>query len=194
MQRRDSSTEVKELRQYIQKIEGEKNVYLEQIQQKENELNEIKQNVVMEHNQILEASRQEIKGIANAKHERIMGEKNKEMQELKEKYLELEKQYNEQKNDNDYYLEHFNKLVSKAADNKIMLVTSEKDQEIQRLQEQINQLLSQQSSQKTEMEMEDPKTRPERIEIEDKKEEVIPGHGIYETEDQTTNHRRNIRC
>ena len=55
---------------------------------------------------------------------------------------------------------------------------NEKDQEIQRLQEQINQLLNQQASQRTEMEMEEPKTRPERIEIEEKKEEIIPRHGM----------------
>ena len=42
----------------------------------------------------------------------------------------------------------------------------EKDQEIQRLQEQLNQL----TPQKTEMEIEEPKARPERIEIEEKKE------------------------
>ena len=35
---RESSTEVKDLRQYIQQIETEKNAYLEQVQQKENEL------------------------------------------------------------------------------------------------------------------------------------------------------------
>ena len=46
----------------------------------------------------------------------------------------------------------------------------EKDQEIQRLQEQLNQFLSQQGAQKTEMEEEMPKIKPERIEIEEKKE------------------------
>jgi len=59
--------------------------------------------------------------------------------------LELEYQYIEQKNDNEYYIEHFDKMVSKAANNKIMKMTSEKNQVIQRLQEQINQILSQQS-------------------------------------------------
>ena len=42
-----------------------------------------------------------------------------------------------------------------------MRAIGKKDQEIQRLQEQINQLLSQQGSQRTEMEMEEPKIRPE---------------------------------
>ena len=59
-----------------------------------------------------------------------------------------------------------------------MKMTSEKDQEIQRLQKQINQLLIQQGSQVTEMEEEVPKTKPERIEIEEKKEEVSPGRGM----------------
>ena len=48
---------------------------MEQIQRKENELNEIKQNTVIEHNEILEATRQEIMEKANTKHDSIMGEK-----------------------------------------------------------------------------------------------------------------------
>ena len=59
-----------------------------------------------------------------------------------------------------------------------MMITYEKDHEIQSLGEQINQLLSQQGSQKTEMEIEEPKARPERIELEEKKEEIIPRHGM----------------
>ena len=43
----------------------------------------------MEHNQILEASRQEIMDLGNAEHNRILSEKDKEMQELKKKYSEL---------------------------------------------------------------------------------------------------------
>ena len=39
---RESSTEVKDLRQYIKQIVAEKNTYLEQIQQKKTELTEIK--------------------------------------------------------------------------------------------------------------------------------------------------------
>ena len=55
-----------------------------------------------------------------------------------------------------------------------MKMTSEKDQEIQRLHDQINQLLNQQGSQVTEMEEEEVenilKIKPERIEIEENKE------------------------
>ena len=54
---------------------------------------------------------------------------------------------------------------------------SKKDQDIQKLQEQINQLPSQQGSQGTEMEEEVPKIKPERIEIEEKKEGP-PRHGM----------------
>ena len=39
--------------------------------------------------------KKDIKNRAIARHEQIMGEKNKEIQELNEKYSELEKQYNE---------------------------------------------------------------------------------------------------
>ena len=95
LQRRDSSTEVRDLKQHVQEIEEEKNAYLEQIRQKENELNELKQSAVLEHKQILEASRQEIMDLDNAEHNRILSEKDKEMQELKKKYSELEKEYNE---------------------------------------------------------------------------------------------------
>ena len=167
LQRRDSSTEVKDLKQHVQEIEEEKNAYLEQIRQKENELNELKQSAVLEHKQILEASRQEIMDLGNAEHNRILSEKVKEMQELKKKYSELEKEYNEAYENIPHY-------VKREAMKLSMKAIGEKDQEIRRLQEQINQLLSQQSSQKTEMEMEEPKTRPERIEI----EEVNPRHGM----------------
>ena len=51
-----------------------------------------------------------------------------------------------------------------------MRAIGKKDQEIRSLQKQLNQLPSQREPQKTEMEIEDPKTRPERIEIEEKKE------------------------
>ena len=178
LQRRDSSTEVKELRLHIQEIETEKNVYLERIQQKENELKEIKQSAVKEHNEILKANRQEIMNIGNAEHNRILTEKNKEMHDLKEKYSELKKQFIELKEEYDYVGERFDKQVNKAANNKAMLMSYEKDQEIQRLQEQLNQFLSQQGAQKTEMEEEAPKIEPERIEIEEKKEEIIPRQGM----------------
>ena len=55
-----------------------------------------------------------------------------------------------------------------------MMIINEKDQEIQRLQEQINQLISQQGSHVTEMEEEMPKIKPERIEIEENKEGIQP--------------------
>jgi len=88
------------------------------------------------------------------------------MQELKEKYMELEKKYNETMEDLPNYIQgQAMRLTTKHI--------GKKDQEIQRLQEQINQLLNQQSSQGAEMETEEPKTRPERIEI----EEVIPRQG-----------------
>ena len=59
-----------------------------------------------------------------------------------------------------------------------MLMTYKKDQEIQRLQEEIKQFLSKQEPQKTEMEIEGPKARPERIEIEEKKERPPPTQGM----------------
>ena len=96
-----------------------------------------------------------------------MGEKNKEMQELKEKYLELEKKYNETMEDLPNYIQG-------QAMRLTMKHISYKDQEVQRLQEQLNQLLDQQGVQKTEMEIEGPRTRPERIE----KEKVIPRQGM----------------
>ena len=62
-----------------------------------------------------------------------------------------------------------------------MLMTHEKDQEIQRLQEEINRFLSQQGShrvkERIEMEEEMPKIQPERIEIEEKKEGPPPPQG-----------------
>ena len=130
-----SSSEVKELRQYVHQIEAKKNAYLEQIQQKENELTKIKQSAVIEHNKVLEASRQEIMDLGNAEYERRMGEKDKEVQELKQKYSELENQYNELKFDYDYAGEQFDKRVNRAANTRALMITSEKDQKIQRLQE-----------------------------------------------------------
>ena len=80
---------------------------------------------------------------------------------------------------------HFNKTreglpqhVKKEAYNLVGKIVKEKDLETQRLQEQINQLLNQHGSLGTEMEMEEPKTLPERIEIEEKKEGPPPRHGM----------------
>ena len=71
-----------------------------------------------------------------------------------------------------------------------MKMTSEKNQEIQRLHDQINQLLNQQGSQVTEMEEEEvkniPKIKPERFEIEENKEAPPPAQGM-----QTS---RNVVC
>ena len=89
------------------------------------------------------------------------------MQELKQKYTELEKQYNEAYENIPHY-------ITREATKLSMKAIGKKDQEIQRLQEQINHLLNQQVSQRTEMEMEEPKARPERIEI----EEVNPRHAM----------------
>ena len=159
------------MRDYIQQIEEQKNIYLEQIRQKEDELNEFKQNAIIERDEMIKASREEIKDIANAKHNRILSEKDKEMQELKEKYSELEKKYNEA-------YENIPRYITREATKLSMTAIGKKDREIQRLQEQLNQLLSQQTSQGTEMEMEEPKTRPERIEVEENKQEIIPRQGM----------------
>ena len=99
------------------------------------------------------------------------GEKDKEIQELKEKYSELEKHFNKTREG----LPHH---VKKEAFNLVGKIVKEKDLEIQKLEEQINHLLSQQGSQTTEMEEEVPKIKPERIEIEENKEEVIPTQGM----------------
>ena len=88
------------------------------------------------------------------------------MEGLKQRYSELEKQYIDLKEEYDYAGEQFENRVNRAANTKAMMKAYEKDQEIQRLQEQLNQL----TPQKTEMEIEEPKARPERIEIEEKKE------------------------
>ena len=81
---------------------------------------------------------------------------------------------NELKTDYDYASEQFNKEVNRAANAKATMMTYEKNQEIQRRQEQINQLLSQQGShqvkERIEMKKEPPKIIPERIEIEEMKE------------------------
>ena len=105
--------------------------------------------------------------LGNAEHERRMGEKDKEIQELKEKYSELEKHFNKTR-------EGLPLHVKKEAFNLVGKIFREKDLEIQKLEEQINHLLSQQGSQTTEMEEEIPKIKPERIEIEENKEEVTP--------------------
>ena len=111
---------------------------------------------------------------ADAEHNRILAEKDKETQGLKQKYSELENQFNELKTDYDFSGEQFNKQVNRAVNTRALMITNEKDQEIQKLQEQINQLLSQQGSQVTEMEEELPKIKSERIEIEENKEEILP--------------------
>ena len=119
---------------------------------------------------------------ANTEHNRILAEKETETQNLKQKYSKLEEQFNDLKSEYESAGEQFEKHVNRAANTRVMLLAHEKDQEIQRLQEQINQLLNQQGSrqvkERIEMEEEVPKIRPERIEIEEKKEEVIPRHGM----------------
>ena len=140
------TSEIGKLKEYIQKIEPQLINYQGQIQQLVNELNQTKHNATIERNQMIEASRRELMEYADTRHNTILAEKEKETQGLKEKYSELEKQFNDLKEEYDYAGEQFDKRVNKAANNKAMMMTYEKDQEIQRLQEQINQLLSQQES------------------------------------------------
>ena len=154
----------------IQEIEKEKNAYLGEIQQKENELKQFKESVVLEHNQILEASRKDIMNQANAEHNRILGKKDEGLQEFKEKYSEMERRINNMQDE-------YPGVVRWEAKRLAQKTVDEKDQEIQRLQEQLNQLLSQQTSQGTEMEMEEPKTKPERIE-EERKANPHSTHGM----------------
>ena len=141
-----SSTEINELREYIKKIEPQLIEYQKQIQQLVNELNQTKHNA--------EVSTQGLMA-----HNRILGEKNNELEGLKQRYSELEKQYIDLKEEYDSAGEQFDKRVNKAANNKAMMMSHEKDQEIQGLQEQLNQFLSQQGAQKTEMEEEMPKIK-----------------------------------
>ena len=54
------------------------------------------------------------------------------MQELKQKYSELENQYNKLKAKYEYAGEYFDKQVNRVANTRVLKVTSEKDQEIQR--------------------------------------------------------------
>ena len=75
---------------------------------------------------------QEIKNYAEEKHKSILTEKDKEMQELKQKYSQLENQCNELKAEYEYVGEYFDKQVNRAANTRVLKVTSEKDQEIQR--------------------------------------------------------------
>jgi len=100
----------------------------------------------------------------------VLAEKEGETQELKQKYSELERQFNNMQ-------DQYPGVVNWEAKRLAIKLVGEKDQEIQKLQEQINQLLNQQVMQKTEMEEEPPKIVPERIEIEENKEgeeKIIP--------------------
>ena len=169
MQDQSSKTsEINELREYIRKIEPQLNEYQEQIQQLVNELNQTKQNA--------EVSSQELMAHADTEHNRNLGEKNTELEGLKEKYSEMEETFNR-------YKKNYPNQVHREVIRMLGAATAKKDQEIQRLQEQINQLLNQQGMQKTEMEEEGLenfplKIEPERIEIEEKKEEIIPRQGM----------------
>ena len=162
---------INDLKEYIREIEPKLEDYKKQIEQKENELKGIKQSAVEEHNQILEASRQELMNIGNEEHNRILSEKDKEMQELKEKNLEMEEILNR-------YKKNYPNDVKREVIRLTGKVTADKDQEIKKLQEQINQLLNQEAMQKTEMEEELPKIQPERIEIEENKQEISQRQGM----------------
>jgi len=48
-----------------------------------------------------------------------MTEKDKEGEHLKQKYSELENQFNKVKNENNYYIEHFDNIVTKAIKDKV---------------------------------------------------------------------------
>ena len=167
----DKTSEINKLREYIQKIEPQLTHYQGQIQQLVNELNQTKQNAAIEQDKMIKIREQELMTHADAKHNQILAEKEKE---LKQKYSELENQFIELKADYDYGREQFIKEVNKAANAKAMLMTLEKDQVIQGLQGQIDHFLSQQGShqvkERVEMEEEAPKIEPERIEIEENKE------------------------
>ena len=86
------------------------------------ELNQTKQNAITERDDMIEASRKELMGRANAEHNRILTEKEKERQGLEEKYSELEKDYNNLKEEYESVGEQFDKQVNKAANTKSMMI------------------------------------------------------------------------
>jgi len=96
------TSEIGKLKEYIQKIEPQLINYQGQIQQLVNELNQTKHNATIERNQMIEASRRELMEYADTRHNTILAEKEKETQGLKEKYSELEKQFNDLKEEYDY--------------------------------------------------------------------------------------------
>jgi len=114
------ASEIGELKKYIQKIEPQMINYRGQIQQLVDELNQTKQNAIIERNEILEASRRELMEHADAEHSRILAEKDEETQGLKQKYSELENQFNELKSDYENVGELFDKLYRPGTPTKLL--------------------------------------------------------------------------
>ena len=75
---------------------------MEQIQQKENDIQNL--------NNYLSGTISSIE--AENIHNRVMTEKDKEVELLKQKCSEFEKQFNEAKNENEYFIKHFDRALS----------------------------------------------------------------------------------
>ena len=92
------AAEIDKLNQDIQKLQGEKNALLIEIQQKQHEIYNL-QNMLTEtmsaaeknHERLIKEKEDE----ANNKHNRIMAEKNIEMQNIIQKYQDLETRFNQ---------------------------------------------------------------------------------------------------
>ena len=92
------ATEIDKLNQDIQKLQGEKNALLIEIQQKQHEIHNL-QNMLTEtisaaeknHERLIKEKEDE----ASNKHNIIMAEKNNEMQDIIQKYQDLETRFNQ---------------------------------------------------------------------------------------------------
>jgi len=134
-------TEINQLNQRIQQIDTERNAYFTQMQQKEQEIQNLK-NTLAETMSVAEKNHERLikekEDQANKEHNRLMMEKSNEMQNIIQKYQDMETKYNLLEQKYSHQIGQYKKDVSTEAFRLAGQITKEKDEEIQQLTDELN--------------------------------------------------------
>jgi len=136
------AAEIEQLDQRIQKLQSEKNKLLNDMQQKQHEIHNL-QNMLTTSMSTAEKNQERVvkekEDEANKEHNRLMTEKNIEMQNVIQKYREMETRFNQTEQNYNQLMSQYKKDVTTEALRLAGQITKEKDEEIQQLTEELNQ-------------------------------------------------------
>ena len=128
------ATEINNLNLVIQNLQDEKNTLLMDMQQKQHEIHNL-QNMLTESMTMAERNQErlvkETKDRVINEHNKLMSAKNTEVQNIIQKYQDLETRFNQMEQNHIHQMSQYKKDVSTEALRLAGQITKEKDEEIQ---------------------------------------------------------------